>query len=105
MSKSIFPVSVEEHKELINTLGKFEYVYLFDSRVRTAITFDTVENLFYVCVCAPSGVWITIDSFSDVDSVIPAFNACATAVYASNYEQFVRDMEYFEKVGKRSKNV
>lgn len=25
MSKSIFPVSVEEHKELINTLGKMEY--------------------------------------------------------------------------------
>ena len=48
--RGIFPVSVEEHKALIRTLSPHEYVYLFDARVRTAITFSPVENLFYVCV-------------------------------------------------------
>lgn len=102
MKNCIFPVSVEEHKALIRTLNPHEYVFLFDARVRTAITFDPVENLFYVCVCAPSGDWIIIDSFKDVDSVIPAFDACAKAVYSSTYEQFAHDMEYFGKVAKRS---
>lgn len=105
MKNCITPVSIEEHKALIRTLSPHEYVYLFDARVRTAITFSPVGHMFYVCVCAPSGDWMIIDSFKDVKSVVPAFDACAKAVYSSTYQQFAHDMEYFGKVAKRSEDV
>ena len=67
MSKRISPVTPEEHMSLIDTLSSYEYVYLFDARVRTAITFSPVENCFYVCVCNTDSAWIIIDTFRDVE--------------------------------------
>ena len=103
MDKRITPVTLEEHKVLIDTLSSHEYVYLFDARVRTAITFSPVENCFYVCVCNTDSLWIIIDTFRDVENVVLAFNACAKAITASTYEEFAHDMDFFGKVGKRSK--
>lgn len=101
-NKYPFPVTVEEHKSLIDSLSPDEYVYLFDGRFRSAITFNPVENLFYVCACSTSGTWVNIDSFKDVDSVEPAFVACCQAVI-NTYRNgtFDHDIEWFGKVNKR----
>lgn len=80
MNKYPIPVTVEEHKALIESLSPNEYVYMFDGRYRSAITFDPVENCFYVCVCCTSGTWVFIDSFKDPDSVESSFIACVQAV-------------------------
>lgn len=103
-NKYPFPVSVDEHKALIESLSPYEYVYLFDGRYRSAITFDKVENRFYVCACGTSGTWVIIDSFSDIDSVEPAFLACIHAVINS-YQNgtFDHDINWFGKVNKRCK--
>lgn len=74
------PLTVVEHKSLIESLSPCEYVYLFDARVRSAITFDEAEKRFYVCACSTSGEWFIIDTFEDVYSVQPAFVACGNAV-------------------------
>lgn len=104
MSKYPFPVTVEEHKTLIESLSPTEYVYIFDARIRSAITFDTVENCFYVNVCSTSGMWAVIDSFSDPYSVEPSFLACANAVIKTFQDgTFDKDVEWFGKVNKRCK--
>lgn len=103
MSKHISPVTVEEHQALIDVLSSHEYVYLFDARVRTAITFSPVEDCFYVSVCNTDGNWIIIDTFRDVEKVVLSFNACAKAITASTYEEFAHDMDFFGKGGKRLK--
>lgn len=101
-NKYPFPVTVTEHKALINSLDTYEYVYLFDARIRSAITFNELENLFYVNVCSTSGMWVIIDSFRDPDSVEPSFLACANAVIKTFQEgTFDKDVEFFGKVNKR----
>lgn len=108
MNKYPIPVTVEEHKALIESLSAVdnEYVYLFDGRYRSAITFNPVENCFYVCACGTSGTWVIIDSFRDPSSVEPAFLACMHAV-VNTYQNgtFDDDIEWFGKVSKRSKNA
>ena len=101
-NKYPFPATVDEHKALIESLSPNEYIYLFDARVRSAITFDPVENCFYVCVCSTSGMWAIIDSFREVDSVEPSFLACANAVIKTFKDgTFNKDVEWFVKVNKR----
>lgn len=101
-NKHLSPVSVDEHKALIDTLSPSEYVYLFDGRYRSAITFDEDEKCFYVCACCTTGTWVIIDSFRDIESVEPAFLACIHAVINSYAKGcFDHDLEWFGKVNKR----
>lgn len=80
MKKMPIPVTVEEHKALIESLSPCEYIYLFDARVRSAITYDEAEKRFFVQACGTSGEWFIIDTFEEVYSVEPSFVACGNAV-------------------------
>jgi hypothetical protein len=74
------PVSVEEHKALIDSLPESEYIFMFDSRVRVAITLDTSDNTYYVTVCSMDGHWFIIDAYRDTNDIEPSFVAAAHAV-------------------------
>lgn len=92
MKNNIPEVSVEQHKSLINSLSEDDYIYLYDSRFRYAIVYNSDSDLYDVCVCSTNGDWFTIDTVQKSDIML-ACKACVSAVLtAFNYGKFDVDL-------------
>ena len=62
-------ITREEHTSLIRSLdGEYEYIYLFDARVRVAIIHDKLHECYTVVACATDGTWYNIDSVQKNDA-------------------------------------
>lgn len=87
-------VTREEHISLINSLDKeYEYIFLFDSRVRVAIVHDMLHNTYIVLVCGLSGAWYTIDTCRK-ETAYDAYLSTAHAVASAYIEDSLdKDLE------------
>lgn len=66
---SIPEITREEHTNLIRSLdGDYEFIYLFDARVRVAIICDKLHDCYTVVACATDGTWYNIDSVQKKDA-------------------------------------
>ena len=72
-------VTREQHIKLIKSLDEqYEYIFLYDARVRVAIIHDTLHEYYDIVVCSLDGEWFSVDH---VDKKI-AFNAYLSASHA-----------------------
>lgn len=72
-------VTRAQHIKLIESLDKeYEYIFLFDARVRVAVIHDTLHEYYDIVVCGFSGKWFSVDH---VDKKT-AFNAYLSASHA-----------------------
>lgn len=76
-------ITREEHTKLIMSLdSEYEFIYLFDARVRVAIIRDKLHDCYTVVACATDGTWYNIDSVQKNDaynSYLRTAHAVATA--------------------------
>lgn len=80
---SIPEITREEHTNLIMSLDDhYEYIWLFDARVRVAIVHDKLHECYTVVACATDGTWYNIDSVQKnvaYNSYLKAAHAVASA--------------------------
>lgn len=62
-------ITRDEHINLIRSLDDdYEFIYLFDARVRVAIIRDKLHDCYTVVACATDGTWYNIDSVQKNDA-------------------------------------
>lgn len=91
---SIPEITRDEHVSLIRSLdGDYEYIYLFDARVRVAIIRDKLHDCYTVVACATNGTWYNIDSVQKKDAY-DSYLKVAHAVACAHIEKCLdKDLE------------
>lgn len=93
-SMTIPEVTREEHINLINNLDtEYEYIYLYDCRVRIAVVHDKLHGYYDILCCSLSGIWYSLDHCKK-DQVYNAYLRASHAVAVAYIEKSLdKDLE------------
>lgn len=84
-------VTREQHIKLIKSLDEqYEYIFLYDARVRVAIIHDTLHDYYDIVVCGVSGEWFSVDHVGKdlaFNAYLSASHAVASAYLKNNLDE------------------